>query len=246
MSTGQPIFVAGATGVIGRTLCRLLVQDGWRVTGTTRSADKASALRTLGVMPAIVDAFDAAALREALSASGARTVIHQLTDLPRVFDPARWAEAVERNARIRDIGTRNLVAAAVACGALRLVAQSIAFAYAPGAQPFAESAPLNVDADGPRGVSARGVASLESQVLGAPLVGIVLRYGRLYGPDTGADQPPKDAAVHVDAAADAARRAVTRGSGGVYNVAEQGGSVVTERARHELGWDAAFRVETSV
>jgi nucleoside-diphosphate-sugar epimerase len=154
------------------------------------------------------------------------------------------ADVLARNARIRETGTRHLVAAAVACGAVRLVAQSIAFAYARATEPFAEDAPLDIAAEGPRGVSARGVASLETQVLGAPMVGIVLRYGRLYGPDTGVDTLPRGLAVHVDAAEDAARRAVTRGSRGVYNVAEAGGSVVIDRAQRELGWDACFRIDT--
>jgi nucleoside-diphosphate-sugar epimerase len=183
-------------------------------------------------------------VNQALAASGARIVIHQLTDLPRKLDPAQLADVLARNARIRETGTRYLVAAAVACGAVRLVAQSIAFAYAPGVEPFVEEAPLDIAADGPRGVSSRGVASLESQVLGAPMVALVLRYGRLYGPGTGVDTPPRGLAVHVDAAADAARRAVTLGSRGLYNVAEAGGSVVIDRARHELGWDPDFRIDS--
>ena len=211
--------------------------------GTTRNAGRAAQLRALGVTPAVVDVYDAAALRDSLAASGARTVIHQLTDLPRELDPARLAETLARNARMRELGTRNLVAAAVACGAARLIAQSIAFAYAPGPAPYGEDAPLAIDAEGTRGVSARGVASLESQVLDAPLVGIVLRYGRLYGPDTGVEAPPRGVAVHVDAAADAARRAATRGRRGVYNVAESDGNVVTTSAQREFDWNAAFRID---
>jgi uncharacterized protein YbjT (DUF2867 family) len=83
VSAGQPIFVAGASGAIGRRLCQLLVRDGWRVTGTTRREDRADELRALGVAPAIVDIFDAGAVNHALAASGARIVVHQLTDLPR-------------------------------------------------------------------------------------------------------------------------------------------------------------------
>jgi uncharacterized protein YbjT (DUF2867 family) len=76
------IFLAGASGVIGRRLCRLLVADGWQVTGTTRSPDKASALCATGVEPAIVDVFDADALRHVVAAARPEIVIHQLTDLP--------------------------------------------------------------------------------------------------------------------------------------------------------------------
>ena len=234
MAENKRILVAGASGVVGRQLCRLLVEDGWQVTGTTRSSDKASALRAIGVAPAIVDVFDEAALRQVTMEAQADIVIHQLTDLPPALDPARMPEARIRNARIRELGTRNLVAAALAAGAKRMIAQSIAFAYAPGPLPYHEEWPLSVDAP--------AVASLEQQVLQAPLVGIVLRYGKFYGPGTGFDAPPTGGPLHVDAAADAARRAVTRGSAGIYNIAEDDGTVSSRRAAIELGWDPNFRI----
>ncbi len=155
----KSIFVAGASGVIGRRLCRLLLEDGWQVTGTTRSSNKAAALRAIGVAPVIVDVFDETALHQAIMKAHPAIVIHQLTDLPPALDPARMAEARVRNARIRDIGTRNLLAAAIAAGAKRMIAQSIAFAYAPGPLPYHEDSPLNVDAV--------AVASLEQQVVQA-------------------------------------------------------------------------------
>jgi nucleoside-diphosphate-sugar epimerase len=243
-TTHNTIFVAGAAGAIGRPLCRLLVQDGWHVVGTTRSPEKAELLRTLGVEPVIVDVFDEHRLYEVMIQAHPAVVIHQLTDLPPALDPTQMADALVRNARLREIGTRNLVAAAVASGAKRMVAQSIAFAYAPGSLPYAEDAPLNVNApDDAGGLTARGVASLEQQVLGAPLVGIVLRYGKFYGPGTGFDQPPRGGPLHVDAAADAARRAITRGSAGIYNVAEEDGTLRIRKATTELGWSPAFRIE---
>ena len=235
------VFLAGAAGVIGRRLAPLLVADGWRVVGTTRRPDRAPLLRGMGVAPVIVDAFDADALRAAVLAARPEVVMHQLTDLPPGLDPARMAEALGRNARIRIDGTRNLVAASVAAGVARLVAQSIAFAYAPGTLPHAEDAPLAVDAAGSVGVTAQAVASLEAQVLGAPLAGIVLRFGRFYGPGTGAEAPRGAAPVHVDAAAHAARLACTRGGKGVYNVAEEDGTVDAGRARRLLGWSADWR-----
>ena len=92
-------------------------------------------------------------------------------------------EATSRNARIRDEGTRNLVRAAIAAGARRLIAQSIAWAYAPGPEPHRETDPLDTGAEGMRGISVRGVAALENRTLNSPpLEGLVLRYGRLYGP----------------------------------------------------------------
>ena len=98
-----------------------------------------------------------------------------------------------------------------------------------------------MDAEGRAGVSARGVASLERQVLEAPLIGIVLRYGRLYGPGTGFDAPSGPAPLHVDAAAKAAALAVASGSPGIYNVAEDDGAVTSEKAKRELGWTAGWR-----
>lgn len=240
----KTIFVAGASGAIGRPLCRLLVGDGWSVIGTTRSAEKASSLRVIGVEPVIVDVFDEEVLRSAVRAARPDVVVHQLTDLPPALDPAKMPEAKIRNARIREIGTRNLVAAAIATGVKRMVAQSIAFAYAPGPIPYREDSPLNLS-DADFGLTARAVASLEEQVLGASFEGIVLRYGKLYGPGTGFDKPPTGGPLHVDAAADAARRAINRGEAGVYNVAEEDGTVSSDKAVEILGWNPDFRIENA-
>lgn len=237
----KTIFVAGASGVIGRRLCRLLVDDGWAVIGTTRSPDKAPDLRAIGVEPVVLDVFDAASLTDSVRAARPRVVIHQLTDLPDALDPAQMAAARIRNARIRELGTRNLVAAAVAAGARRMIAQSIAFAYAPGPMPYREDSPLNLD-DPVSGLTARAVASLEAQVLSAPFEGIVLRYGKLYGAGTGFDAPPAGGPLHVDAAADAARRAVSHGTPGIYNVTEEDGTVSSEKAARLLGWQPDFRI----
>ena len=238
----KTIFVAGASGAIGRRLCLLLVGDGWSVIGTTRSAEKASSLRAIGVEPVVLDVYDEESLRSAVRAARPDVVVHQLTDLPPALDPAKMPEAKIRNARIRVVGTRNLVAAAIAAGVRRMVAQSIAFAYAPGPMPYREDAPLNL-ADPASGLTARGVASLEEQVLEAPFEGIVLRYGKLYGPGTGVDKPPAGGPLHVDAAADAARRAIDRGAAGIYNVAEIDGTVSSDKAVEILGWKPDFRID---
>lgn len=239
----QCIFLAGATGAIGRCLAPLLVADGWRVVGSTRSAAKEALLRGIGVEPVVVDVFDRAALEEAVVRVQPDIVIHQLTDLPTGLDPQQMSDALQRNARIRDEGTRNLVDAAVKAGAKRLIAQSIAFVYEPDRpKPYREDDPLCVDADGDWGLTARGVASLERQVLDAPLEGIVLRYGGLYGPGTGFDVAATEAPLHVDAAAQAAHLAVTRGTRGVYNIAEADGTVSSDKARRELGWSPDWRL----
>ncbi|WP_415033172.1 NAD-dependent epimerase/dehydratase family protein [Azonexus sp.] len=237
----RKIFVAGASGAIGRRLCRLLVAEGWSVTGTTRSPEKAAMLRELGVEPAIVDVFNEPLLLEIMRKAQPEIVLHQLTDLPPALEPTQMAAALVRNARLREIGTRNLVAAAVAAGAKRMVAQSLAFVYAPGPRPYREEAPLCLD-DPAFGETARAVASLEQQVLNAPLTGVVLRYGKLYGPGTGFDLAPSDGPLHVDDAADAARRALTRGVRGIYNIAEDDGTVCINKAADALGWVPGFRL----
>jgi nucleoside-diphosphate-sugar epimerase len=236
------IFLAGATGAIGRRLAPLLIADGWTVVGTTRSSAKQQVLRDLGVEPAVVDVFDSAALTTAVVLAKPEIVIHQLTDLPLGLDPAAMGDALVRNARLRDEGTRNLVSAASAAGVKRLIAQSIAFVYEPGTMPYREDDPLCVDADDEWGLTARGVASLERQVLGAPMVGIVLRYGALYGPGTGFDVATGSAPLHVDAAARAAQLAVSKGETGIYNVAETDGTVSSEKIERELGWNANYRI----
>ena len=236
------VLVAGASGAIGRRLCRLLVADGWSVAGTTRSADKRERLEALGVEPVVVDAFDRAALRAAVCEVSPAVIVHQLSDLPPALDPEAMPEALVRTAALREVGTANLVDAGIAAGITRMVAQSIAFAYAPGPAPHREDAPL--DLDNPRlELTLRAILALERQVLQAPFAGIVLRYGRLYGPGTGF-AVPADAGIvlHVDAAADAARRALTRGAPGIYNVCEDDGSVASDKASDALGWDPGFRL----
>ncbi len=236
------IFLAGASGAIGRHLAPLLVANGWRVVGTTRSVDKVPVLRHLGVEPVVVDVFDASALRSVMAESRPEVVIHQLTDLPFALAGDEMAAALVRNARLRDVGTRNLVAAAVHSGARRLIAQSIAFVYGEGPLPHREEDDLLPFTHPTYGETTRAVASLEQQVLAAPLDGIVLRYGLFYGPGTGFDAPIAPGSVHVEAAAKAAELAVTRGTTGIYNVAEADGAVVSEKAARVFGWTADWRV----
>lgn len=237
------IFLAGATGAIGQRLVPLLRDAGHHVTGTTRSEAKAAALRSLGIAPVVVDVFDAEALKQAVMAAKPDIVIHQLTDLPPALEPNLMAAALVRNARIRDEGTRNLVQAALAAGARRMIAQSIAWIYASGKTPHVESDPLKVEADGSYNVSIAGVVALERATLQSPpLQGIVLRYGQIHGPGTGSDKPRAMAPLHVDAAAYAALLAIDRGAPGIYNVAEANDLISSDKAHNELGWDANFRL----
>ena len=236
------VFLAGAAGAIGRRLVPLLLRAGHEVTGTTRSAESASELARAGVRPAVLDVFDAQAATAAVGAAKPAVVIHQLTDLPRQFDPALVVASYAKNAHIRIEGTRNLIAAAQAAAAGRFIVQSIAFAYAPGGEPHAETDPLNL-ADPVRAVTVKGAAEMERQVLSAPgLDAIVLRYGLLYGPgtwrETSAGHKP---GLHVDAAAQAALLAIAHGAAGVYNIADDDGAVSIAKARAELGFDPRFR-----
>ena len=237
------IFLAGAGGVIGRLLTPLLVAAGHTVFGTTRSADKAAAIRVLGAEPVVVDVFDAAALMRAVKAAAPDIVMHQLTDLPSAPGTPGYAASQECNVRLRRDGTRNLMAAASAAGVRRAVAQSIAFVYAPGEGVRVESDLLDANAEGIRALTVSGVMALEQATTKTPgIEGLVLRYGYLYGPGTWYDAPAKPPSVHVDAAAQAAFLAVTKGAPGIYNVAEDDGYASSDRAKRELGFDAGFRV----
>ena len=200
------IFLAGAGGAIGRKLTPLLRAAGHTVVGTTRSADKADALRKLGAEPVVVDVFDAEALARAVSAAAPQAIIHQLTDLAFAPGTPQYDEGIARNARLRVEGTANLVAAARAANVKRMVAQSVAFAYAPGDGTRVESDPLNLGAEGSAGRSDEAAAALEQAVLGLA-EGIVLRFGYFYGPRTWYDLPARTPSIHIEAAARATMQA---------------------------------------
>jgi nucleoside-diphosphate-sugar epimerase len=192
------IFLAGASGVIGVRLVPLLRDAGHTVLGMTRSPEKAGRLRELGAEPVVCDVFDGVALRDAVSAARPGLIMHQLTDLP--DDPRRIPEFADRNNRIRTEGTRNLIAAAQAAGAPRLIAQSIAWKPPAGGEAVEEHERLVLEAGG-----------------------VVLRYGTFYGPGTygGDERLPPQPRIHVD---EAARRtaALLDAPRGVIVVAEEG------------------------
>ncbi len=169
------IFVAGATGVIGRLLVPQLVAAGHVVTAATRSATAVDALRAAGAEPVVVDVYDRDRLIDVVRAARPDAVAHQLTDLS--------ARSSTANAALRTTGTRNLVDAAHEAAVRRIVAQSISWAYAPGDVPAVETDPLDLDAEGGRRTTVDGVRVLEDAVaeVAEP---VVLRYGTLYGPGT--------------------------------------------------------------
>jgi nucleoside-diphosphate-sugar epimerase len=173
------IFMAGASGVIGVRLIPLLVADGHTVAGMTRSPQKANMLGELGAESVVCDVFDADALTGAVTAFGPDVVLHELTDLPdRAEDIPKFAE---RSNYMLVRGTRNLLAAAAAAHAARVIAQSISW-----------------ELPGENGRAA--YAEHERAVLEAD--GVVIRYGQLYGPGTYYEnEPPEPPRVHVDDAA---------------------------------------------
>jgi nucleoside-diphosphate-sugar epimerase len=242
------VLVAGATGVIGRRLVPKLRAAGHDVIGMIRSAEREDALHALGAEPAIADALDAGAVRKAIEGARPEAVIHQLTSLPRRIDPRKIERDFELNDRLRSEGTRNLVDAAQAGGAKRILAQSIAFAYAPGPPGtlHTERDPLYLNSP-PKAFarSAAAVDDLERTVLGAG--GLVLRYGYFYGPGSSIARDGavgEDVArrrlpivgrgggvwsfIHVDDAADATVAALTRGSSGAYNVVDDEPAAVSQ------------------
>ncbi len=238
------IFLAGAGGAVGRRMLPLLREAGYEVTGTTRVASRAEELRAAGIEPALVDVFDAVALVSALARARPDVVVHQLTDLPAGLKADLMPEGLKRNARLRIEGTRNLVEAARRAGVRRMVAQSIAFVYAPGREPHEETDALMTTSEEPWRSTMEGVVTLERLVTAtAGIDGLVLRYGMFYGPGTGFDAPAGKPAVHVDAAAWAAALAIDRGAPGIYNVAENDGAVSIAKARRELGWDPNYRLK---
>jgi nucleoside-diphosphate-sugar epimerase len=233
------VFVAGASGAIGRPLVRQLVAAGHEVTGMTRREERAEEIRAAGAAAAVCDVFDAGALREAVVAAAPETVVHVLTALPQRFNPR--SDYLAPTNRIRVEGTRNLLAAAGAAGVRRVVAESIAFAYRPGGSWVKdEEAPLFEEASGNLAAAFAAIADLERQVAGADgIEGVVLRYGWLYGPGTYYDRVGSQAEdtrkrrapivgrgtgtfsfVHVDDAAAAAAAAVERGAPGLYNIVD--------------------------
>lgn len=238
---GRRIFLAGASGAVGRRLVPLLLAEGHEVSGTTRSPDAAEQLRAAGVRPVVVDVRDEAAVTAAVSEAAADVVIHQLTDLAGSTADNYPVELLERTAALRTEATPILIRAAVAAGSTRFIAQSSAMLYAPGPEPHAEEDPLLAPGGS---VVLPGIVALEQAVATVPGIdGVLLRYGLLYGPGTPTDGPAGRVTVHIDAAAWAAALAVDHGPAGIYNVVDDG-TASNAKARAILGWSPDFRLPT--
>ncbi len=179
------IFIAGATGAIGRSLIPLLTEQGHTVTGTTRSPAKADALRALGAQPVVVDGLDREGMHAAVAAARPDVVVHEMTALSGLADLRKFEQAFAQTNRLRTEGTDHLIAAARAAGVERIVAQSYAGWPAARSGPPVQDETAPFDPDPPRQLrsSLDAIRHLEQAVTGAG--GVVLRYGGFYGPGTG-------------------------------------------------------------
>jgi nucleoside-diphosphate-sugar epimerase len=252
------VFVAGATGALGKQLVPMLVEHGHEVTGMTRTPVKEEQIRSMGARPAIADALDPEAVAQAVAGAEPEAVIHELTDLTGTFARNIDKAFVTTN-RLRTEGTDHLLAAAKAAGARRFIAQS--FAGWPfkrvGGPVKTEEDPLDDNPPKPVSQSLAAIRHVEGTVTNADgLDGLALRYGGFYGPGTSlAIDPPGEltemiqkrrvpiigngagiwSLVHIEDAASATAAALERGAPGVYNVVDDDpvpvGELMPELAR---------------
>ena len=242
------VFVAGASGVIGRQLVPRLVEQGHEVTASTRSREKSKELRALGAKAMVMDGLDAASVGEALGRAEPEVVVHQMTALAGVGDLRRFDEGFAATNELRTRGTDHLLAAADAVGVRRFVAQS--YTGWPneraGGPVKSEDDPLDPSPPAQQSRSLEAIRYLERRVTtGAPIEGVVLRYGSLYGPGTSMAveyaQMIRERKLplvgggggiwsftHVDDAASATVLAVDRGTPGLYNVVDDEPAPVAE------------------
>jgi 2-alkyl-3-oxoalkanoate reductase len=251
------VFVAGATGVLGRELVPQLVARGHEVVGMTRSASKQDLVRSLGGRPVVADALDADAVAQAVASAEPEVIVHQLTALSGRISardmrhPDRSVAVIMTN-RLRTEATDHLLAAGRAVGARRFVAQSIAaFRFARTDGPAqTEADPLDPDPPAALRAGQAAILYLERAVTTIEWgEGLALRYGGFYGPGTGISLAP-DAVmaapirkrrfpivgdgggiwshVHIEDAAAATAIAVERGQAGIYNVVDDEPAPVRE------------------
>ena len=241
------VFVAGATGAIGKQLVPRLVEAGHEVHGMTRSESKQAMLHELGAVPVVADALDPDQVAEAVGRARPDVIVHQLTALAgvEIRHPER---GVAMTNRVRTEGTDHLLSAGQVVGVRRFVAQSIGLYVRTGGPVKSEEDPFDPSPPGELREGAAGIHHLEQAVLGARWTeGIVLRYGAFYGPGTHlapggelselvrkrrfplvGDGGGVWSFIHVADAAEATVAAVEHGSRGVYNVVDDDPAPVAE------------------
>lgn len=179
------VFIAGASGAIGRPLIKQLKRDGHTVFGMTRSIERSSELEKLGATPIIADALDETSVKRAIESCEPDIVIEMLTSLPKEYTPEAMKEASALNTKLKLIGGAHLQKAAEKAGVKRYILQSTAFWYAPGSTLATEEAPLALDPSFPISEEVKIYETQEKRVLqSTKLKGVSLRFGFFYGPGT--------------------------------------------------------------
>ncbi len=176
------VLIAGGTGVIGRALIPALVEAGHEPIALARSANRASVATEAGARFVRANALDRGSLISAFTASRPDAIVKLMTAIPQQLNPKRLSAEFELTNRLRTEGTRNLLDAARGLGGVRIISQSVAFAYAPGPGLASEEAPLWSGAPRQFRPVVAALQELERLTLGAR--GILLRFGHLYGPGT--------------------------------------------------------------
>lgn len=233
------VFVAGATGAIGRRLTKNLTLAGHTTFGMVRSQNPSASLSDSGAEPVIADALDAQSVNAAVGKVQPDVIINELTSLPKRYTPTEMKAAAERDARVRLEGNKNLIAAALQTGVRRFLVQSAGFFYAPGEGLADEGERFAYGASPAVAAAAQRYAELEAMTLGrTEFEAVALRYGFFYGPgtwftsddDMGAQVRQQQVPiigygqgvwswVHIDDAADATVRALDCAPG-PYNIVD--------------------------
>ncbi|HTI35871.1 MAG TPA: NAD(P)-dependent oxidoreductase [Miltoncostaea sp.] len=246
------IFIAGATGALGRQLVPRLAERGHDVTGMTRSPGKQDLLRELGAQPVVADALDPEAVAQTVAQAEPEVIVHQLTAIPSRLDMRHFERDFVETNRLRTEGTDHLLAAARAVGARRFVAQSFApliFART-GAAVKSEDDPVDEHPPKQMRSGLRAIRHLERVVTGADWIdGVVLRYGGFYGPGTSMSRGSEgvmleairerrmplvgDAGgvwsfIHIGDAADATVDAIEGEGRGIFNIVDDEPATVAQ------------------
>jgi len=239
------VLVAGATGAIGRQLVPQLIAAGHQVSATTRSPDKTDSLRAAGADPYLLDGLDAAAVGAVVARAEPDVIVHEMTAIPAQINLRRFDQTFGATNTLRTAGIDHLLAAARAAGVPRFIAQS--YGGWPNARTGGpvktEEDPLDPDPPAAMRPVLDAIRYLGRAVTSAPLAGLALRYGNLYGPGSSeiflsmlrrrmvpiiGSGAGVWSWLHVTDAAAATVAAVSHGEPGVYNIADDEPATVAE------------------